>query len=166
MGAVLRPNADYFERKVMRWYSKTFSTPLSEVEELPLEDVFLAYYEEQYADLGSTDREEEIRQLLITEEERRQMIFEEEAEDADTFEIKQMILADEAAKKKKEKKKDTPRATEEAIAEIRHHTGPLSTATDLPAPLVAPPPGISMKFLDEAAFARELEEMDGFGEKP
>jgi hypothetical protein len=36
----------YFERKIKRWYSKTFSTPLHEVNELPWDWILLNYYED------------------------------------------------------------------------------------------------------------------------
>jgi hypothetical protein len=35
---------DYIVRKISRFYSKTFNTPLSEVENIPVAELFLNYY--------------------------------------------------------------------------------------------------------------------------
>lgn len=38
-------NDEYFYRKICRWFSKEFSTPLMQVYEIPWEEVLLNYYE-------------------------------------------------------------------------------------------------------------------------
>lgn len=43
--SILTNNLEYFERKVRRWYSKTFSTPLKETFKIPWAEVLLHYYE-------------------------------------------------------------------------------------------------------------------------
>lgn len=42
---VLDPNEQYYYRKICRWYSKTFHTPLNQVELLPMDHVLTNYYE-------------------------------------------------------------------------------------------------------------------------
>lgn len=58
------PSYDYFIRKVFRWYSKTFSTPLHQVYELPLFDVMQAYYEDIYANLADEKDTPEFHEQL------------------------------------------------------------------------------------------------------
>lgn len=43
--AILTNDIEYFERKVRRWYSKTFHTPLHEVYGLPWDFILKNYYE-------------------------------------------------------------------------------------------------------------------------
>ena len=64
-GAV-KPTAEDYLKKVFRWNSKTFATPLHQVGDLPLDDVLGAYFEEQFADMGQEELEAEIR--LVTED--------------------------------------------------------------------------------------------------
>jgi len=50
--AIENPTAMDSYRRICRWYSKTFSTPLSEVEGLDPEYVARAYWEEQVGELA------------------------------------------------------------------------------------------------------------------
>jgi hypothetical protein len=61
---VLKEPYEYHLRHVFRWYSKTFSTPLTEVEDLPLETVLQHFYEARYEEMDDEAREKE-RQILI-----------------------------------------------------------------------------------------------------
>lgn len=70
MLAVVEPDDDAWLRRVFRFYSRTFSTPLHEVERLPLEDVLRAFYEEVFDQMDEEAREERIEWLLMTPEER------------------------------------------------------------------------------------------------
>lgn len=90
---------DYVRFRIVRWYSKTFHTPLSEVEDLPFIEVFEAFTLESYEDLvNSQDPNEpanlgkmklmaEIRRLIETPEEaaERQKLI--DIEEADLFEM-------------------------------------------------------------------------------
>lgn len=154
---VMRPGRDYLIRRTLRWYSKTFYTPLREVEELPLEDVFQAYYEEQYAAMSEEELDRERTELLTTEEERYERILAEEAEEAELFEMRRVLAAEERAKKLKATKVEQGK-----IAEVKPQTqAPIAPVvapkTELPKEL---PPGISMTFVSDADFEAEL---DGFG---
>lgn len=89
----------YFFRLVFRWYSKTFSTPLHIVEELPLEDVLQHYFESKYETLEPLELEEELKAILETaaeRKEREQKEAEEEMSDEQFLEE----LRKEAAEKK------------------------------------------------------------------
>jgi hypothetical protein len=67
---VVSPTAESNQRYVMRWYSKTFHTPLHEVANLPIEDVWLAFYEERYSALEPQELKEEIALALETPEQK------------------------------------------------------------------------------------------------
>ncbi len=73
MQAVVDPDDEAWIRRVCRFYSRTFHTPLHLVRELPLEDVLLAYFEELFEGLSEEDREERIEFLLATPEERKKL---------------------------------------------------------------------------------------------
>jgi hypothetical protein len=65
------PSAEYSLRKVFRWYSEKFHTPLHIVETLPLDFVMRHHYEAQYESLIESDSalQEELRDLTMTDEE-------------------------------------------------------------------------------------------------
>lgn len=46
---------DFFERKVRRWYSSSFNTPLEKTHELPWSFILLNYYEDQVDKLEYND---------------------------------------------------------------------------------------------------------------
>lgn len=48
-----KPSHQFWLRHVFRWYSKTFNTPLHEVEDLPIDEVMRHYYEDHYVQLAS-----------------------------------------------------------------------------------------------------------------
>jgi hypothetical protein len=161
--AVMCPDKEYFIRRTLRWYSKTFHTPLHEVEDIPLEVVLQAFYEEHFEAMSQEDREAERQDLLVTKEQRYKQILAEEAEEAELFEIGKILAAEEEKKRKEASTKKT-----EQIAEIQHKTGPIlpmpMPETDLPSgiPTVLPE-GISMSFADDADFDIDS---DGLGAEP
>jgi hypothetical protein len=159
--SVLKPDKDYLVRKMLRWYSKTYFTPLREVEELPFDEVMQAYFEERYEGMSDDDRDAERQALLTTEEQRYQQILAEEAEEAEMFELGRIVAAEE-----ERKKLEADKAKEQKIAEVKHQKpGPIiprelpesDLSTGLPKVI---PEGITMSFVDDAEFERELE---GFG---
>ena len=70
MQAVLNPDRDAWLRHVVRWYSKTFHTPIADVEQLPMDEVLLAYYESSFEEMEDDEREEHVHKLLETDEQR------------------------------------------------------------------------------------------------
>lgn len=70
LSSVLEGDDEAFIRHLFRWYSKTFFTPLAEVELLPLEYILLHYFETQYEELDSTDKHNLIIHLLESPQER------------------------------------------------------------------------------------------------
>lgn len=75
--SVMKSSAEYEIRKLFRWYSKTFHTPLKEVEDLPLEQIVRDYWESQYENMDEGELEYAITALVTDEHER---LCQEEAE--------------------------------------------------------------------------------------
>jgi hypothetical protein len=168
--AVTAPNLEYLTRRVIRWYSKTFSTPIDRVEELPLEDIFQAYYEDHYESLDPDGREAECEDLLTTDEQRLQQILSEEAAEAEMFEMARIVAAEEA--QKKARPKSGPKSEEQITAMTHPVPGLLkeikeSRESDLPVskPL---PPAIEMKFMEESDLQAEIARFESLadGRKP
>lgn len=157
--SVEHPDRDYLIRKILRWYSKTFHTPLADVEELPLDDIMQAYYENRVEEMSPEERAEERALLLKTEEQRISEIMAEEAEEAELFEMGRLMAADEA-KKKATKVKAKDQKSDEQIAPIQHQTPPLRLRdrdTELPSPAaITIPPNVEVKFIDEADLEAEI----------
>lgn len=161
--AVMRPERDYFLRKIHRWYSKTFHTPIAEVEEIPIDVILEALYEEKYEAMTSQELDEERQEMLVTEEQRRQEMMDAEVEEAEAFDFAALIALEEMAKKKKAPQTAKP-ADPGQLASPGPKEGPISPRprqekeSVLPTPKLLP--AISMKFVDESEFDDEL---DGFG---
>jgi hypothetical protein len=140
-----KPDAESNLRYVMRWYSKTFSTPLHQVmHEIPLEDIWLAFFEERYAGMEREDLEEHIAEALETPEERRARLTAEEEEKAgnDAF----VRMTEEAAKATATKQEPVPFAP------------PVMAETKPDAPIEVPP-DIAMTFVTP----EEMEKLLGEG---
>jgi hypothetical protein len=154
-----KPDREFFLRRVMRWYSKTFHTPLERVEEIPTDDLLRVWYEEQYLAMSPDDLERERVDLLTTSQQRYEQILTECADEAEMFVTSQVIAAEEARAKLEAKK-----AKEQKIAEPQAKSGPIRPVTmpetDLPRVSSNVPPDITMNFMDEKSFEAEL---NGFG---
>ncbi len=74
LAAIVAPDAEAHYRRIFRWYSKTFATPLHEVAALPLYDVLLAYYEDRYELLDEKEREAVRVVLAETQSERSERL--------------------------------------------------------------------------------------------
>jgi hypothetical protein len=103
--SVLNPDEDYYLRRVFRWYSRTFHTPLHVVPDLPLEDILEAYYEHVYEEIVAEDEPDKvnsaIRELVETEEERIQREMEEEGQDLVTEDFLRKVMEEEEIKRRK-----------------------------------------------------------------
>lgn len=78
-------------RRVFRWYSHEYHTPLHIVEDLPIEHVLLTYWENHYEDLDDSQLEKEVAEAVKTEEEKRREELEYDARLADTVEFNQHV---------------------------------------------------------------------------
>lgn len=159
--AVLDPDASAWFRSVMRWYSREFSTPLKEVADLDIEEVLVAYFEEQYSSLKDGDEHGQetldriLQELIETQDERQTRKLKEKADEEQAREL--LKIAEEAARQAKEKgnilenKKQHKPEELKAVAqpqatphppdiEIKFNDNLLDEAGDLD-PISAPPPG-------------------------
>lgn len=48
LDCIFNPTDDYLQRKICRWYSKEYSTPLNQVLEMPFDYVLTHYYESEF----------------------------------------------------------------------------------------------------------------------
>lgn len=163
MRAVVRPDREYLIRRIIRWYAKTFSTPIGVVEEMPLDRVLLDFYEEKYAEMSEEDRDAEIAELVATEDERYTQMVAKDAEEADLFEFERLMEAEDREKSKRNEERRKKKA-EGKIADPQQQRGPVVERElpqlDLPQLPAELPPSITMSFMAPDEFERELE---GFG---
>jgi hypothetical protein len=68
--AAIEPDGEAVLRNLFRWFSKTFHTPLADVEEMPIEYILQHYFESQYEELENEDKHNLIIFLLESKEER------------------------------------------------------------------------------------------------
>lgn len=69
--AVNKRDPEYVFRHILRWYSRTFNTPLHEVEELPIDEVMTHFFECRYEDMSDHELDEEEEDLLLTDAEKK-----------------------------------------------------------------------------------------------
>lgn len=62
------PSTDAQWYKLIRWYSKTFATPLHEVDDLPRLDILRAYFSEHYENMDEGELHQELQDLLKPED--------------------------------------------------------------------------------------------------
>lgn len=91
---VLKPNEEYYLRKVYRWYSKTFHTPLDQCFDIPLETVLTCFYEERFEGMDEEELQEELQNSIETEESRKAR---EETEEQDKISEYELIKMSETA---------------------------------------------------------------------
>jgi hypothetical protein len=159
MHAVLFPDRDAFLRHVKRFYSKTFATPLSAVDDLDEEFVLQTYYEEAFSQMDEDARDEYISNLLATPEEREALAAAHERMDERDEEFMKKLNKDVAEGKRRGPPPERPKmqmpsapvdpkerakAIKERIA--RGITTPEPAAPAPPAPGL--PPDIHMSFDD------------------
>ena len=109
--AVLTKTVDYFERKVRRWFSKSFSTPYMETFNIPWEEILLHYYE---SDLDNRTFNE-VFDLTV---ENYLPEFVQEAEEEDSEFAKSLENEQKATLKKKKQREAQAKALEDATAQL------------------------------------------------
>ena len=150
LGSVLKPDYDYLLRKVYRWFSRTYATPLDQAYEIPIEEVLQAWFEERYEGMDEADREEEKVLLFETDRERAVRQNEEDrrkAEDEDALLIVQASVLKQEEKEAKKKGEIAPTVPGAQIVSI-----PKQSLLNKPLP-----PDIKMTFLDPEEFESSLE---------
>lgn len=115
-----KPDRNAILRKIFRWYSKEFHTPLAEVEDLPLEDVLLHWFEVSYETLDNVERHNLAIELLETPTERAKREMEDKSADEAFF-----MLTSQKAKETQDKQKvrkqlaDTVKGLKTSFKEMR-----------------------------------------------
>lgn len=157
MAAVESPDGEYFIRRICRWYSQTFSTPLHFVEsEIPIEDVLIHYFEWKYERMEDEERDIEVDELMLTPDQREAKKKKTEAED-DAF--LDMVKGEAAAASRKNPglaRLNLPRSAEERAMElplipVMGTNQPLneSALANKPTALGQLPPEIKMEFVED-----------------
>lgn len=152
---------DYHLRFIFRWYSKTFHTPLHEVQSLPIVDVLTAYFEERFENFNEEDLRQEKVRLTETEQEKKEREAREEADRLleEDF-VKQTELA-ERSRLESLKQSSSPIVEGAKLAADKIFEGRAPdtaiASTDASEPL------IKIDFIDEKTFEQDLE---GFGSMP
>jgi len=151
-GAV-KPDWASNERFVMRWYSKTFHTPLHMVYDLPLSDIWLTYFEELYKSADQEFLDEEVAKLFETPEQRAERERLENAEKVSEYEFAKM--SEQAAAKNKANLENLAQKTKvikdliPKMEELADQFKVESLSETQPEPLNQPlEPDIEMEFVD------------------
>ncbi len=128
----------YHYRRVCRWYSKTFFTPLHEVEELPMDYVLQQFFETQFEDMKAPERKKLAIELTETEKEKKKRIKEEKRKSDEAF-LKKI------AKKAKQDEVEALEKLQKEAASAAKKIAELSEKEML-GPTKPPLPDISMAF--------------------
>lgn len=160
--SVLKPNTDYHLRRIFRWYSKTFHTPLQEVFDIPIEYVLQEYFEERYENMEDHELDLILQELIETDEQRKQRLSKDEQDKKTEDELLQMSKkANQEAVQKKAKDLQNAKAIINKLPKQIHKLSKAvkevseSIKEDMKTdPEVAP--DIDIKFEDDAEFERLL----------
>lgn len=162
---------EYFLRRIYRWYSKTFFTPLHEAFKLDVGFVLQQYYETRYEEMEDVERMEEAEILAETEEETAERLAQEKADKEADDDFLKMVEAEEASKSLRKAVK-----MGEDLANKVQSMGQLLTSVVVPQAEAAvqemvqnmvPPPDIKMEVVSDEEIRRIEEEnwaMFGGGE--
>lgn len=185
LDAVVHPDSDAKLREIFRHYSEKWHTPLHVVQELPLANVLLNYYEDVYAEMSPDQREQMRVELLMTEEERSAAIAEEERAEVEAQQWEEQIAREEAAKQKKAETKklsDLALSAKKMTASMEQLVETLNKAPD--RPLVEAPrrkdsdmelpdsveqdeaPGIHMTFAEDLFPDEDMDVMSPIKKRP
>lgn len=139
------PDVSYLIRKIKRWYSEKFSTPLHLIEDLCLEDVLQNYFECHFESLKDDDFQnntenfkQEILDSIKSEEKKKEEQKSKSEDEVISWQYEQEVLDEEKNNKIKKKPKKT--------------SSRMEPETSLPKINVKKP--VEMKFKD----LKELEE--------
>lgn len=157
--AVEKPTVESYLRHIRRWYSKTFHTPLSDVDDLDTDYILQAYFEETYEDMSKEERQQEISNLLQTEEEVKQEKLATDFDMAERFELMQIAKEqerDRAAAQEKKRLADL-KDPNRAFKKVPETKIPEAKMSNPFAEVKNLPPDIEIKFIDPETFEEELE---------
>lgn len=55
LDCIFNPTDEYLQRKICRWYSKEFNTPLKDVYSIPFDEILTHYYESKFENIPYND---------------------------------------------------------------------------------------------------------------
>lgn len=145
LNSAKKPDYESNTRYVLRWYSKTFHTPLHIVYDLPLDEIWLTYYEERYQEMTEEDLEAEIERVLETPDARNEREMAEELKKSE--ELTFMKMAEQSRKDHKNLKS----SLDKALETVKN----LETSVSLPeAPVIEE--SIEMSFISDSEMEKLL----------
>ncbi len=163
LASIKKPDGNYFIRRICRWYSREFSTPLHEVEALPLDYVLQNYFESIYEELEEEDFDKRVAEVLESPEQKKMRKTEQELEEMEYEEFAQ-FTADQAKMEAQQKEKDglanvpiQPQAAPFQLGQSRESALPKPSAT---------PPSVRMEFVNPNLLEDEAEELGGLAPPP
>jgi len=130
---VLEGDFDYQYRRICRWYSTTFHTPLSEVDSLPVDWVLRAFFESNFERLNRKELRKLAIELTETPEEQKKRKAKEKSKSDDAFARRAAKMAKQEAIEREAKKKATEKIVKAKIeAEGERDMLDLPSPPDLP----------------------------------
>lgn len=175
LASILTPDVESFLRHVFRFYSKTFNVPLPDVDDLPLEDVLLAYYEEVYEGMDEEAREEYLGYATESDEVREARLAQERTQKSADEEFFDKLDAEVKAGKKrelpKERKVHIPSTGQSATARSRSVRAAIKAGVlegkEAPPPEAPALPDIHMNFgTPDGNLSGEWADLDPLGPPP
>jgi hypothetical protein len=163
-----RGSSEYELRKIFRWFSTTFRTPLADVYDLPLDFVLEHFYETKYEDMDADQRDEERKLLSESEEDRRQRELIEDRTDYDNRQFE--LEAEEIAKKQEEEAKKSEKGEKLVAPDLPTPNFPTMMPDMKTDPFAPPkttkiPPNITMKFVSDEEMQKLINDADDDDEK-
>lgn len=97
--SIVSPDFETFRRRICRWYSSSFSTPLKEVEEdYDFFEILLHYFEDSFEKLEDRDKQEQLKLAVETPEERSKREIKEDLEEQEFLVMAEQEEAERAKK--------------------------------------------------------------------
>ncbi len=157
--AVIAPDEAYEMRRIFRWYSRTFHTPLEEVEEIPIQKVLVHYFESEFENANEEQIEKFIRDMCESKEDKYKREMEEERLVVeDWLFLKSVEKTTKKPTNKENKLEDVVKATDRVTKAITSILKPRDKDATLPDDDTSLPPDVSISFSDD--LDKDIEELD------
>lgn len=143
---VWKPDHDSTLRRVFRWYSEKFHTPLHEVPDLPLEDILLNWFEVHYEQMEPEEKHNLGLELLETPEERRKRESDDKNSEESFIRLTQQMAERQRASKQLKTQVAEVKA---ALDKIVPQKAKPNKETSLPSPKPANEEEITISYTDK-----------------
>ena len=165
MAAVVKPDDNYWQRHIFRWYSETFSVPLTEVDTIDPLEIFQAFFERRYENLRDDKPEQfqdELAELLETPEEAIERDRRWQATEVESIRFRKWTEAQEVKKRQEALKirTETPGPQQEPVR-FENVRRPVAETTlpeykPRPKPEEPPPEDFKINFVTAETLEAEL----------